>query len=203
MVSVDENTFKLIKNELDEIKEIITDRIKMRRLEKEGSMLLLEFTVMAPSFYITRDGDTDPKPTDSMIFYIDIPYGYPKVKPTVYYAAGKILASVNTFTSGRQCIDDWFYDEEHSAKNSTLVGTVKKTVMDIIHLTEVTNYGSMANKSLAEWQRKMTAEKKLPTCSLDTLFYTESYLKEHSGPPALPKKGTSSSAKVMPPLPKR
>lgn len=210
MANVDEKTVQLIKNELDEIKELLTDRIKMERIKKEGLLLYLKFTVNAPTYYITGSGDKEPKATDSIVFSISVPYGYPKSGPTVNYEPGKMLASVNAFVSGRQCIDDWHYDEQSSAHNSTLVGTVRKTVMDIIHDSVVTNYESVANRELIIWQQNMTANHKFPTCRLNTLFHSEAYNAEHSGPPVLPQKAGmgnrptgSVGRNVMPPLPVR
>ena len=210
MAGVDEKTIMLIKNELDEIKELLTDKIQMERIRKEKSLLFLKFTVNADTYYITGKNDTNPKPTNSIVFYIDVPYGYPKAGPTVYYEPNKILASVNAFTSGRQCIDEWHYDEASASHNSTLVGTVRKTVMDIIHDTVVTNYASVANGSLIQWQKEMTAKKKFPTCMLNTLFHSEAYNASHSGPPVLPRRSGGSKViamrvvkPAMPPLPKR
>lgn len=210
MADVDEKTVQLVKNELDDIKALITDKIVMERIRKDGSLLYLKFTVNAPTYYITGKNDTNPKSTNSIVFYIDVPYGYPKAGPTVYYESGKMLASVNAFTSGRQCIDDWHYDEESAANNSSLVGTVRKTVMDIIHDAVVSNYESVANGSVKEWQQRMTASHKFPTCRLNTLFHSEAYNAEHSGPPGLPQKPGACSRpagtvgrSVMPPLPNR
>ena len=102
------------------------------------------------------------------------------------------------------------YDEESAANNSSLVGTVRKTVMDIIHDTVVSNYESVANGSLKVWQQRMTADHKFPTCRLNTLFHSEAYNAEHSGPPGLPQKPVAGSRParpvgrpVMPPLPNR
>lgn len=210
MAGVDEQTITLIKNELDEIKGLLTENIVMERIRKEGSLLYLKFTVNATTYYITGKDDTNPKKTNSIVFYIDVPFGYPKSGPTVYYESGKILASVNAFTSGRQCIDTWHYDEQSAANNSSLVGTVRKTVMDIIHDTVVTNYESVANGSLVKWQREMTAKHEFPTCMLNTLFHSEAYNAEHSGPPSLPQKAGACSRlagmvsrPAMPPLPNR
>ena len=82
--------------------------------------------------------------------------------------------------------------------------------MDIIHDTVVTNYESVANGSLVKWQREMTAKHEFPTCMLNTLFHSEAYNAEHSGPPSLPQKAGACSRlagmvsrPAMPPLPNR
>ena len=78
MAGVDEQTITLIKNELDEIKGLLTENIVMERIRKEGSLLYLKFTVNATTYYITGKDDTNPKKTNSIVFYIDVPSGYPK-----------------------------------------------------------------------------------------------------------------------------
>lgn len=200
---VSRDTLEVLKNEYLEVLEGVTDKVKIeRRNPSPGSLLLLKFTVLAPTYYITGAGDNYPKATDKIVFYIDIKNGYPRTKPYVYYEHGKILASVNAFTSGAQCIDQWFYDAGHAGKNSTLMGTVRKTLMDIIHIPSVTRYDSMANSSLKDWQMRMTQNGSLPTCHMDTVLKRErdtdnrpprplpnrrsNVVAHHVTPPALP-----------------
>ena len=211
MAFVDEQTVEIIKNEYLEIMEILTPRVVMRRLPpEEGSLLLLEFTVNAPTYYITGSGDTNPKATDSIKFFIDVKNGFPKVKPDVYYEPGKILASINAFTIGVQCIDTWHYDEEHAGSNSTLVGTVRKTIMDIIHDPVVSRYDSMANSSLATWQKNKTAAGEFPTCRLSNLLKSEGDARAVGTPPPVPVRSVGTpppvparAMRTPPPLPTR
>jgi len=202
---VSKETVEILKNEYVEVLESVTNKVKIERLKAPvGSLLLLKFTVLAPTYYITGAGDNSPKATDSIVFYIDIKNGYPRTKPSVYYEPGKILASVNAFTSGAQCIDQWFYDATHAGRNSTLIGTVRKTLMDIIHIPSVSRYDSMANGSLKDWQMRMTQNGSLPTCHMDTVLKRErdtdniiskplpnrrsNVVAHHVTPPALPRR---------------
>jgi len=204
MPLIDDQTIEIVTNEFLDIKSILMPRVVMRRLPvNEGTLVLLEFTVTAPTYYITGPNDNNPKPTDSIKFFIDVKNGFPKVKPYVYYEAGKILASVNAFTNGAQCIDEWIYDAEHAGRNSSLVCTVKKTIMDIIHDPVVSRYDSMANSSLQTWQKNKTASGEFPTCRLNTLIKTGGDIGEFKGRPALPTNNSSVNAKIRPALPTR
>ncbi len=167
MIEISRESIEAIRNEYREICDMLTPNVILKRLIRDrGSLCLWEFTVNAPTYYITGAGDVNPKRTDSIIFYLDIRNGYPRTKPSVYYGRNKILASVNTFTSGSQCTDEWHFDEQNSGKNSTLESIVRKTVMDIIHDPSVTRFDSMANHYLYSWQKKMFESGALPSCSI-------------------------------------
>ena len=132
---VDNITKEVIKNEYMDLKEAFNEsRVIIERCTPtEGNLLLLKFTVKAKTHYITSVNTTNPIETDEIVFYINVPNGYPKSKPLVYYPKDKMLASVNAFTSGNQCIDDWHFDEHNAGNNSNLLVVARKTIMDIIH----------------------------------------------------------------------
>ncbi len=171
---VGKETCTILRNEYMDILDSVTDNVKIERLSPpSGAILRLKVTVNAPSHYITGVGDNNPKPTDQMVFFVDVKNGYPRTKPSVYYPEGKILASINVFPTGAQCIDQWFYDVKHAGKNSTLAGTIRKTLMDIIHIPSVSRYDSMANSDLKDWQERMTRNHSLPTCHMDRVLKRE------------------------------
>ena len=187
---IDENTIEVIKNEYIDMLGICTENLVVKREKPPlGSLCLFHFTVNAPTYIITGPGDTEPKAVDCIDFYINVPVGYPKEKPSVYYVPGKILAGVNTFTTGYQCIDDWIYDANHAGNNSSLVGTVRKTVRAIIHDPTVTRFDSMANGSLKEWQLDKTNKKEFPSCSLSRVLKSDD--DSHEIIPSLPKRNRS------------
>lgn len=189
-----EDSVEALKNELREIKETYDPNIVVIENERapEGNLCLLKFTVKVPSFYLETEDDTNPKPASEMKFYIQVPSGFPKVKPLVFYPPNHRLASVNVFRNGHQCIDEW-------KDSSSLDGTVRKTLLDIIHDPVVTRYSSMANSSLEKWQKQKTEEGVLPTFETGRLFR-----KKNIGTPELPtRKPASSSGKNIPPLPTR
>ena len=127
-------------------------------------MAKFKVTVNAPTHYLTGDDMKSPKPTDSIVFYVEVPNGYPKTKPRVYYPAEKRLASVNVFPPldkekmyASQCTDEWY------PKTSSLFLLVEKTVRDIIHDPCVCRYDSMANSSLEDWHRENVKKGCFPT----------------------------------------
>lgn len=189
-----------------EMRAMVSENVLIRSIDKPaGSMALIEITVKAPTYYITGPGDASPKATNEIKFYIDVKEGFPRTKPHVYYEQGKILASINTFRGGSQCIDDWIYDPEHAGNNSTLGGTMVKTIMAIIHDSSVENYKSMANSDLADWQKNKTKSGEFPSCALNTLIKPENSResKRPGLPPKVPQKTTQPTvpAKVRPALP--
>ena len=197
-----------IRNEYLDIRDMLTDKVKIERHKAPaGADCLLKFHVDAPTYIIKGAGDINPVRTDYIDFYLKINNGFPKVKPEVYYEEGRILASINVYpVSGNQCIDDWHYDEQNAGMNSTLVGAVKKTLMDIIHEPSVSNYKSMANSSLSSWQETLTSNGMLPTCPLSRLIRTGNEMKaaRSSSVPPLPAKrpaaaGTNPVARTNPP----
>lgn len=200
----DEMGIERLKNEFREILGMQTDRVSIRTLKKKpaGSLALIEVNVKLPkaTYYIEGADDTIPKATNEISFLIDVLDGFPRTKPHVYYYQNKILAHVNTFTSGSQCIDDWLYDEEHSGNNSSLAGTVQKTVMAIIHDPAVTRYDSMANGNLRKWQQEKTAAGEFPSCRINMLLKLDG---NDTGMPAVPVKEAAATGKVRPAVPTR
>lgn len=113
-----------------------------------------------------------------------------------------MLASINVYRSGTQCIDTWYYDDTHSGGNSSVKGVVKKTLLDIIHEPSVSNFNSQANSSLCSWQRTMNEKGLLPTCKAsDGIIKTERELMENNkkekGVTPMPR----SAAKHIVPMP--
>lgn len=207
MEQINQDAIEAIVNEYRDIQEMLTENVRVERMKApQGSDCLWKFTVNAPTYIITGVNDTKPVAVDQIVFYLDVKHGFPKVKPYVYYEPGKILASVNAYaTSGAQCIDDWHYDEMNAGNNSTLAGTVRKTIMDIIHIPEVSRYDSMANSSLREWQQDLTQRRILPTCPMGHVLRGENGNgKRNAGTPSLPVRANQNSRKVTPPaLPTR
>ncbi len=205
MTEISKSTIEAIRNEYRDICEMITPNVKIKRLKpRPGSLCLWEFTVNVPTYYITGGLDIIPKKTNSIVFYLDILNGFPKVKPRVYYKSSKILASVNVFTSGTQCIDNWHYDPENAGKSSTLEGTVRKTLMDIIHDPSVTRFESMANKNLEVWQRRMYSSGKFPSCSINDVIRPDEYVRPGIIHPELPhKKSVARAGLISPAMPVR
>lgn len=203
---VDNITKEVIKNEYMDLKEAFNEsRVKIERCTPtEGNLLLLKFTVKAKTHYITSVNKTNPIETDEIVFYINVPNGYPKSKPLVYYPKDKMLASVNAFTSGNQCIDDWHFDEHNAGNNSNLLVAARKTIMDIIHNPAVARFDSMANSALKDWQKAGINRGEFPTCRLDLLFKSEKSIAEGRAgiKPGLPVRPTKS-VEAGPPLPKR
>ncbi len=200
MTEISNSTIEAIRNEYRDICEMITPNVKIKRLKPNpGSLCLWEFTVNAPTYYLTSGLDIIPKKTNSIVFYLDILNGFPKVKPHVYYNSSKILASVNVFTSGSQCIDNWHYDPENAGKSSSLEGTVRKTLMDIIHDPSVTRFESMANGSLESWQRRMYSSGKLPSCSINDVIRPDGYVRQGMIRPDLPLRNSATRANRIPP----
>lgn len=199
-----DDTVEIITNEYRECLNMVTDRVSIRTVKKpEGSLALIEVDVKAPTYYISSEFDTNPKFTNGITFYIDIKDGYPREKPYVYYKPGKMLASINVFKNGAQCIDAWIYDEEHAGRNSTLAGTIRKTIMDIIHDPTVSRYDSMANCTLESWQKGKTASGEFPTCRLSSLLITERERTRKRECPALPTRPVGVIKKEPPSLPSR
>lgn len=162
---------EILANEYRDMREMCTNRVVISRLPVgEGVLVLFKITVNAKTYYLSAREDTTPKETNQIVFYIRVNNGYPRVKPDVFFEDGKRLAGVNTFVTGAECIDEWHFDEEHAANNSTLAGTMRKTIMDIIHVEAVTRYDSMANRALEEWQRSMTKKGLLPSCNPAEIF---------------------------------
>lgn len=198
MATVSNDVAEAIVNEYQDILNLLTDNVEITRLNApQGSICLWQFVVKARTHYLVEEDDTVPKETDSMTFWLDVKDGYPKVKPYVYYAPNHRLASVNVFRNGAQCIDEWKYDEAHAGNNSSLLTTVEKTIKDIIHDPTVSRFDSMANRSMAQWQKENTENHRFPTCSLSHVFRMEGASKE--AVPSLPKKPTGGNA--APPLP--
>lgn len=169
----DDELREILKNEYRDMRNLCTNKVEVSRVPvREGSGVLVHFKIIvhAKTYYLTTEDDTTPKDTNQIIFFIRVNSGYPKVKPDVYFEKGKRLAGVNTFRNGFECIDAWLYDEEHASNNSTLAGTMRKTIMDVIHVASVTRYDSMANRALEEWQRDMTKKGLLPSCDPAKIF---------------------------------
>lgn len=169
----DDEVKERLLNEYREMMEMCTNRVVISRVPvEEGSGVLVHFriTVHGRTYYLTTEDDTEPKETDQITFNIKVNNGFPRVKPDVYFDAGKRLAGVNTFRNGFQCIDEWLFDRDHASKNSSLAGTMRKTIMDIIHVESVTRYDSMANGKLEAWQRAMTKKGLLPSCNPSEIF---------------------------------
>jgi len=187
-MDISEDVIEAVKNEYAEILSMIGPAVTIERLKApEGSLCLWKFTVRVRTYYISGTGDSNPKPTDQIVFYMDVRVGYPRESPKVYYEPGKILASINTFTTGSQCIDHWYFDENYAGKNTTLAGTVRKTLMDIIHEPAVSRYDSPAHSALISWQRQMTESGKLPSARLDRVLKTGKDEAKSTIPPALPE----------------
>lgn len=201
MGEINADVVEAITNEYQDIRDMLTDKVKVERLPAPaGSDCLWKFVVYAPAYIIKQYGDTHPVRVDHIVFYLDVKHGFPKAKPEVRYEKGQILASINTFASnGVQCIDDWLYDEMNAGKNSSLAGTVRKTLMDIIHEPSVSRYDSMANSSLADWQRSMTEKKAFPTCPLNQLIRGENGTRNKASVPPLPGEQQKKARKVAPP----
>ena len=151
--------------------------------ERDGEMKLLRVDAKVPC-YIIKQGSSHPVYANGISFLVSVPSGFPNVKPRVYYGNKQRLASVNVFRSGEQCTDKW------KVKNSSLRSIVEKTLRDIVHDTSVTNYKSMADKTLESWQRAMENSRKLPTMNPALLFAQNNIL-------STPKEATSSA----PPMP--
>lgn len=197
---VNEDVIERVVNEYSDVCNTLTPNVTVRRVSPPpGSLALIEFTVHAKTYYITDGDDIHPKETDQISFYLDIKEGFPKDKPYVYFEPGKQHASINCHKNGYQCIDDWHFDPEHAGRNSTLVGTVKKVLMDIVYDPSVSNYDSMANRALEKWQKEKTKSGEFPTCDLTYLMKFD----EPKGTyrPALPVK--KAEKKTRPALPKR
>ena len=181
---MDKDTLLAIKNEYRDMINMLGHRVKVERLpvaHGEGLLCKWKFNVNAPSYYISSKDDVDPKRTHNMVFYMELPNGFPKTAPKVYYPTDKMLASINVYRSGTQCIDTWYYDDTHSGGNSSVKGVVKKTLLDIIHEPSVSNFNSQANSSLCSWQRTMNEKGLLPTCKAsDGIIKTERELMENN-----------------------
>ncbi len=189
-----------IANEYTDILNMRTPNVIVRRVTPNpGSLALLEFTVFAKTYYITDGNDTNPKETDRIVFYLDIKDGFPADKPCVYFEQGKQHASVNCHKNGYECIDEWHYDPTHAGRNTTLVGTVKKVLMDIIYDPAVANYNSMANRALEEWQKGKVKSGEFPTCELTHLIRFDE--PGNVSRPVLPQKTVQK--KIRPALPTR
>lgn len=194
----DEEKREMLVNEIRDVLLLVSDKVKINEIETDDYLARFEVKVQAPTYYLTGSTDNNPKPTNEIIFYVDIPDNYPVDGPHVYYSPDKYLASINTYKSGTQCIDKWEYHPEHAGANTTLVGTIRKTVMDIIHDPSVSRYDSMANSKLADWQREKTASGELPTCRLSELLKTE----EETAPSKLPASSlTIAGTRTRPVLP--
>jgi len=193
-----EDKVDILKNEYRDMLEMVTNKVNIKSIDpKPGFIAQFEVTVNAPSYYITGSGDTNPKPTDQMKFYVEIPEEYPdKAGPHVYYAQGKYLASINAYRNGSQCIDKWVYDPEHAGRNTTLSGAVRKTIMDIIHDPTVSRYDSMANSSLESWQRSKTSSGEFPTCRLSELIRPDGGVRSEKTRTALPVKSSQTVSRV-------
>lgn len=204
MIGISDLTIEAIKNEYKDICDMLSPNVTIRRLKPSpGSLCSWEFTVNAPTYYVKNAYDRFPKRTDSIVFYFNIPSNYPKSGPHIYYPHNKMLASVNVYTSGTQCIDQWLYDAERSGSNSSLESAVRKTIMDIIHDPSVTRFDSMANSSLCCWQKSMFASGKLPTCSLSHVFKPETGSASMHAAPPLPGYPKYSRQLFVPDLPIR
>lgn len=209
----DEEKREMLVNEMRDVLLLVTDKVKINDIETDDYLARFEVKVQAPTYYLTSRTDNNPKPTNEIIFYVDIPDNYPVDGPHVYYSPDKYLASINVYGSGTQCIDTWRFNPEHAGANTTLVGTIRKTVMDIIHDPSVSRYDSMANSKLADWQREKTASGELPTCRLSELLKTEEELALPKLPassltiagtrtrPALPGGTTTTGTRTRPALP--
>lgn len=133
----------------------------------DGCLGLFQITVHAPSDILTYEDDKEPKPVDELEFFIRVNEYYPAISPTVYFAPNRRLASVNTYRSGKECIDKW-------GKYSSLRSIAEKTIRDIIHDPEVTKYESMAYGVLKDWQQSKVASGAFPTLKPPSLILRES-----------------------------
>lgn len=140
------------------------DVVEITRIQPDvGYMCKLKITVHAPCYFLNGANDVSPKLQNWIEFYVAVKNFYPQTKPIVYYAENRYLASVNVWNNGVQCIDHWNV-------YSSLCSIVEKTVKDIIHDPMVTRYDSMANVNMENWQKQMTAQKKLPTMASNMIY---------------------------------
>lgn len=170
-----EDSYIALKNEIQDINEKFNpERVKIEYLEvKSGFLTNLKITVYAPTFVISRkdilelEKDAEkklvPKSVDHIVFYVDVPEKFPAVGPKFYYDQDNILASVNVYRTGVQCINTWL-------EGSSLLGAFEKTIRDIIHVPVVTKFNSMANGDLEAWQRELFASGTVPTINPKLIF---------------------------------
>lgn len=154
-----------VKNDLRDVFERFNPNlVKIEFLEvKRGFLANIKVTVYAKTFVVTSSTDVSPKAVDYIVFYVDIPEKYPAVGPKFYYAPDYMLASVNVYRTGTQCINTW-------GPGSSLLGAFEKTIRDIIHVPVVTKFNSMANSSLEEWQRALFNSGNAPTINPKLIF---------------------------------
>lgn len=198
MENISEDVVEALANELRDIKEMVTDNVRITRLKApEGSYCLWKFDVHAPTHYLEGEKDKNAKPTEDISFWLDVKEGYPRTKPCVYFKPNFRLAGSNTFRNGVECIDEWKYDSDHASGNSSLVTTVRKTIKDIIHDPSVARFDSPANGDMIAWQKNNIDNHSFPTCRLNHVFKMDDGVATNE-PPALPTKRATNEPPALP-----
>ena len=131
---------------------------KFLKPDNEDSMCKVKVIVTLrekPSYILTSKTDAIPKPVNCVEFYINVPFGYPVVKPHVYFRHDSFLAHVNTFRNGDQCTDEW-------GPYCSLLTLIEKTVKAIIYDPVVALPNAPANSNLVEWQAAKTRSREFP-----------------------------------------
>ncbi len=168
------------KNDKDELITAFNPKYVTITQEKTpaGCLALFKVIVNAPTYILTCEEDTTPKPAQKLVFFIKVFNDYPAIAPKVYFASNCRLAHVNTFRNGTQCIDAW-------GKYSSLKSIAEKTIRAIIHDENVTKYNSPACSALESWQKSMVAKKAFPSLTPPDLILAEN-AELVSEAPALP-----------------
>lgn len=148
-----------------------------------GSGALLKITVDTSKYrtgglyYLDSSTFSTPKETTTLSFFLDIRYGYPAVKPLVYYPVEKRNAHINVFDPDvnnsfvSHCYGDW-------EKDSSLFSVARKVILSIIHDESVAGYGSTATRtpSLIAWQRSMARNGKFPAINPNLIYRKRRHL---------------------------
>lgn len=73
MANVSDDVIEAIANEYQDIRDMVTQNVVITRLAApEGSVLLLQFDVTAPTHYLEAEGDKKPKDTNEITFWLDV-----------------------------------------------------------------------------------------------------------------------------------
>jgi ubiquitin-protein ligase len=191
MASYDNDHIEALQNDYAElIRAFNPDIVKIEPVQASIDMMCkLKVTVTSPdrpSYVLANSAGKGPKQSQSIVFFIDVPAGYPAAKPDIYYQEGGYLAHVNAFRHGAQCTDTW-------KPYSSLLSIAEKTIKAIIYVPEVVRYDSMANSDLRDWQKDKTASGEFPLFSPELIY---ARYKKHTSLPVV-------SARVFRPLPAR
>lgn len=193
MISVtEEDSNEALINDYNEImRRFNPEYVIIRKVRtRPGEALHLKVTVNAPTHYLDGPKDTKPKNCSSMTVDIICYPGYPLRAIRAYYDEHRYLASLNVFSSGSACIDQWI------PMTSSLVTVTEKLVKDMTHNTEVTRRDSQANSSIIDWYDDCVAKGKFPTIEPRLLYAPEQT--------ALPPRRTVRRApEAPPPMPRR